>query len=130
MLVSRVKPCPIANDRSTEACREIVESHAFVAALTGLWCRQWEADGLTRESGRLPIVGSVVKKPITPLPGNDIHHTALNVAIFDGSPHGLNLYFLYEVNARFGSRDTITRACIVRAIDQPLVFVSTRAGDG
>ena len=73
----------------------------------------------------LSIVRPVIQKFLASLPGDDVDHGALHAAELRGRPHGLDLHFLDEVDARLGSRLAAARAREVRAIDEKGVLVGS-----
>ena len=129
MLVSREEPQPIANRRTADVRREVTVPGTFVGAFL-LAGAVWESHGLAGQTGGLPIVRSVIQKPLASLPGDDVDDSALNVAVLGGRPDGLDLYFLNEVDARLGSRDAVARACEIRAVDEELILVGAGAERG
>src|SRR5207249_1813648 len=114
ILVSRKEPQPIANNRTAEARREVAVPGALVPALPfrGLRSIQCEQYRLAGQAGRLPVIRRVVQKAVAALPGDDVDDGPLGVAVLGGSPHGLDLYFLNEVDARLGA----TAFCTTRRI--------------
>src|SRR5687767_269648 len=107
MLVSRKEPHPIANSRAAKVRREVAVPRAFVPTLQSAGAGNRASDRLAGQAGWLPIVRRVVQEPLASLPGDHIDHGALDGAELGGRPHGLDLYFLNEVDAGFGSRDAV-----------------------
>jgi hypothetical protein len=76
------------------------------------------------------MVRGVVEEPRAPLPGDDVDDGALCVPELGGRSDGLNLDFLYEIDARLGPRDAVAGAREVRAVEQKLILVGARAEGG
>src|SRR5205814_2069067 len=130
--VSGKEPQPIANNRTAEIGREIPVPGALVRGLTfrrlsRIKCQQYRLAGQRR---RLRVVRGVVQQTVASLPGDDVDHRALGPAVLRGRPHGLNLYFLNEVDARLGARDSVARGGKIRAVDEKDVLVGAAAERG
>ena len=127
MLVSREEPQPIANNRAADVRREVTVPVALVAALQSAGAGNRTSYRLAGQASRLPPVRGVIRKPLAPLPGDDVDHGALHAAELGGRAHGLDLHFLNEVDTRLGPRDAVARAGEVGAVDQKLVLIGAGA---
>ena len=129
VLVATEKPEPVADGGPTQVGCEVAIPRALVAALAAAAVVP-DGNRLTREALRLRVVRSVEQESLAALPGDDVDHRPLYVAELGGRADGLHLYFLDEVHAWFGSRDTVARTRRVGAVDQELVLVGAGAKGG
>src|SRR4029453_329297 len=81
---------------------------------------------LTRQRGRLPVVRRVVQEAVAALARNHVDDGTLHVAELGRCTDALHLYFLDEINARFGPRLAAAWAGEIRTVDEKHVLI--RAG--
>src|SRR5262249_19254557 len=107
----------IADHRTTEVGGQVAIPVAFVPALGCRWRSHALEERLARQGRRLRVVRRGGKESAASLPGDDIDHSALNVAEFSGRADSLDPYFLNEIDSRLGPRDPVTGASEVRAVN-------------
>src|SRR4030095_16443250 len=129
VLISGKEPNSIAAQRTAEIRREVTVLDALESA-ERLAPRDREPNRLAGEARPLSIVRRVVQETIPPLPGDDVEHGALDVAVLSGCSDSLDLDFLNDVHARFGARYPAARTGEVRAVDEKQVLVAAGAERG
>src|SRR5262249_40422656 len=126
MLVTGKEPQSIAHNRPAQIRRHIAIPNPLIAALRvaggGIRKHRW----LTRQRGRLPVVRRVVQEAVAALARNHVDDGTLHVAELGRCTDALHLYFLDEINARFGPRLAAAWAGEIRTVDEKHVLI--RAG--
>ena len=123
VLISRKKPQSFADDRATEAGREITIRRALVAAVKLPRRIVLEPHRLAGQRVGLPVVGRIVLKAVPARFGDDVDDGALNVAVLDRRTHGLDLQLLDEVDAWVGPRYAVACRGDARAIEEILILI-------
>ena len=122
-LVPGKKPQPFADDRATEAGREVTIRRALVAAVQVPRSVVLEPHRLAGQRVGLPVVGRIVLKAVPARFGDDVDDGALDIAVLDRRPHGLDLQLLDEVNAWIGPRHAVACRSDARAIEEILILI-------
>src|SRR5215831_9508904 len=129
VLISRKEPKPIAMHRTAEIRREVPVFDALISR-GRLTARTRDQNRLAGQAFRLTVIRRVIGETITPLPGDDIDYSTLNVPELRRCAHTLNLNFLNDVHAGFGARCALTRTGEVRAVNEKHVLADTGAESG
>jgi len=126
VLVAPEEPETLRAHGPAEVRRQVAVSRSTVSTLPSSG-RHREDNRLARETGCLRMVRGVVQETLTSLPGDDVDDGALRVSELGGRSDGLDLNFLYEVDAWLGARDAVARAGEVRAVEEKLILVGPRS---
>jgi hypothetical protein len=130
VLVSGKEPQSFADDRATEAGREITILRALVAAVQMPRTIVLEPHRLAGQRVGLPVVGRIVLKAVPARLGDDVDDGALDIAVLDRGPHRLDLQLLDEVDAWVGPRHPIACRGDARAIEEILILIHAGAEGG
>ena len=123
VLVSGEEPQSIADDRATEAGREVTIRRALVAAVQLPRTIVLEPHRLAGQRVGLPVVGRIVLKAVPARFGDDVDDGALDVAVLDRRAHGLDLQLLDEVDAWIGPRHAVACRGDARAVEEILILI-------